>query len=103
MPSPRHAFVEFSAPILETIESERNRFRAAALSRHTLASYHRDLRVFVSWCAAAQLPSLPASTRTVELYLTDLIHRGRKVSTVSRHVNGIQHTHLKMGFPNPCT
>jgi site-specific recombinase XerD len=102
MPFQKQAPAQFSAPTLSFIESERDRFRAAALARHTLSSYDRDLRVFRAWCHATHRQFLPATAETVQLYLVDMIHRGRKVVTVARHVYGIQHAHRILGLENPC-
>ncbi len=99
----QEAPIQFSAPTLSFVESERDRFRAAALARHTLTSYERDLRVFRAWCCAANRQYLPATAETVQLYIADMIHRGRKVVTVSRHIYGIQHSHKALGLENPCT
>lgn len=61
------------------------------------------MRVFRAWCTAAKRPFLPATAETVELYIADLIHRGRKINTLSRHLCGIQYAHRKGGFENPVT
>ena len=103
MPFQKQAPIQFDAPILPFLESERDRFRAAALARHTLSSYERDMRVFRAWCSAANRQCLPATADTVQLYIADMIHRGRKVVTLSRHVCGIQHAHRIFGLENPCT
>ena len=103
MPSPRHAPVHFTAPAFEVLEAERQRFRTATeLACRTIDSYERDMRVFRAWCAVAGRSPLPASSDTVQLYITDLIHHGRKVATLSRHLSGIRHTHRLLGHENPC-
>lgn len=103
MPSPRHAHIQFTPPAFDVVESERNRFRAARLAERTITSYDRDLRVFRAWCQAADRTPLPALPDTLELYVTDLIHRGRKITTVARHLCGIQYAHRIAGHDNPCT
>lgn len=91
MSSPRHAPIEFSTPLFDAIDCQRNRYRTAQLAPATTLSYDRDWRVFEAWCRAAKRSALPASPDTVELYTTDLIGRGRKVTTLARHVAGIQY------------
>jgi integrase len=103
MPSPRHAHVQFTAPAFDLLELERNRFRSAILAERTISSYQRDQRTFGAWCAAAEREPLPATPETVELYITDLIYRGRTISTACRHVCGIQYAHRTLGYANPCT
>jgi integrase len=46
---------------------------------------------------------LPARPDTVEVYVTDLLHRGRKVTTVERHTFAIQFAHRQAGYPSPLT
>lgn len=84
------------------VEAERLKYRHAGLARHTVLSYERDWRVFCAWCAAAGKQSLPATTDTVELYVSDMLLRGRKVSTLERHSVGIQHQHRVAGHESPC-
>lgn len=103
MPFTKKAPVQFSEPVLSFIESERDRYRAAALARHTRSCYDRDWSIFRAWCEACRRPSLPAASDTLELYIADMLHRGRKVTTVQRHVAGIQHAHRELGLANPVT
>jgi site-specific recombinase XerD len=100
--SPRHARVQFTAPVLEDLERDRALYKSAHRASNTLLSYQRDFRVFTAWCEAAERPPSPASEETVELYVTDLLRLGRKISTVERHMAGIQHTHRERGYLSPC-
>lgn len=84
------------------IEAERSKYKNAALARHTVLSYERDWRVFCAWCAAAGRQALPATPETVELYVSDLLLRGRKVTTLERHASGIQYQHRVAGHEGPC-
>ena len=59
-------------------------FKNAELAPRTISSYQSDFRVFQAWCRAAISAALPAAADTVELYVTDLIRRGRKITTVER-------------------
>ena len=67
-----------------------------------MLSYQRDFRVFRAWCEAAERSVLPATTDTVELYCVDMLRRNRKISTLKRHLVGIQHYHRAAGHPSPC-
>lgn len=100
--SPRHAPVQFAPPDFPLIEAERDRFLHAGLAPNTVLSYARDWRVFTAWCAAAGRSALPASPETVELYASDLLHQGRKVTTLERHAAGIQYQHRIAGLESPC-
>jgi integrase len=77
-------------------------FKNAGLAPRTVSSYRSDFRTFQTWCQAAGREALPASTDTVELYVTDLIGRGRRITTAERHAFAIQHAHREAGHPNPC-
>jgi len=101
VPSPRHQAVRFEAPDFAAIEEARTQYKSVELSAHTVASYARSLRVFRAWCEASALASLPASEETVELYVTDLLRCGRKISTAELHCYAIQHAHRVAGHSNP--
>lgn len=77
-------------------------FKNAGLAPRTISSYESDFRTFRSWCRAAGRDALPASADTVELYVTDLIGRGRKIATAERHTFAIRYSHREVGNPNPC-
>lgn len=103
MSSPRHAGPTFTAPDLQAIEAARAEFKSAELARNTVLSYDRDWRVFRAWCEAAGRTAMPAPADLVELYCVDLLRRGRKVTTVMRHIRGIQYQHRTTGHENPIT
>jgi integrase len=84
------------------VEAQRRRFQHAELAPRTVLSYEADWRVFAAWCQAAGRQSLPASSDTVEIYVTDLIGLGRRVTTVERHAIAIQHHHRAAGYESPC-
>ncbi len=79
-------------------EAERSKFKNAGLAPLTILSYERDLRVFRAWCAVAHRIAVPATQETVELYCSDLLRRGRKVTTLERHVIAIHRAHLAAGL-----
>ena len=78
------------------------RYKTADLAPRTIASYQSDFRTFQAWCQAAGRVALPASADTVELYVTDLIGRGLKITTAERHAMGIKHAHREAGQASPC-
>lgn len=102
VPSPRHQPIRFSPPDVEAVERERARFKSAGLAPQTIIGYQRDFRVFTTWCEAAGKSSMPATPDTVELYVCDLITRGRKVTTLERHAVAIQHIHRLAHQASPC-
>jgi hypothetical protein len=92
--NPRHAPVQFSAPDLEAVEKVGMQFKNADLAPRTISSYQSGFRTFQAWCRAAGRAALPPSAGTVELCITDLIGRGRKITTAERHSVGIKHAIL---------
>jgi len=76
--------------------------RAAEISRkaraaNTLRAYASDWADFSSWCAGRSLPSLPAETETIILYLTECSSR-IKASTLARRVATISQAHQSQGM-----
>jgi integrase len=101
--TPRHLPITFSTPEFEQLEAARFQYKHASLAPRTVASYASDWRVFEAWCLAAGRVSLPATPDTVELYITDIIGRGRKVTSAERHVIAIAHRHREAGHSTPCS
>jgi site-specific recombinase XerD len=60
------------------------------------------MRVFTAWCSAAGRCPLPATTETVQAYLTDLIGHGRKITTAERHAVAIHRIHREAKLDSPC-
>ena len=77
------------------------RYKTTRLAPRTISSYESDFRTFGSWCRAAGRCALPASSHTVELYITELIESGRKVTTAERHAFAINHAHREAHLPSP--
>ena len=77
-------------------------FKSAGLAPRTISSYQSDFRTFETWCKAAGRDPLPATDDTVELYITDLIRSGRKITTAERHAMAINHWHRECRHPKPC-
>lgn len=76
--------------------------KQAARARRTIAGYKCDWRAFEAWCRKAGRPPMPATTETVELYVTWLLTQmQRKISTTERHVAAISHLHRKAGHDSP--
>jgi integrase len=89
-------------PDLEALTLDRLRLSAAVRAPRTLAAYAMDWRHFTAWMAAHDLPCLPASTDGLAHFVCDELNRGRRVTTVTRHVTSIVYAHRAAGFPSPC-
>lgn len=88
---------------LTRLRTERTKLQVCRLARLTVKSYGYDWRGFEAWCKAMHLPSMPASSDTVSLYLTDMLDQGRKVATAWRRGSSIAHYHRQAGHQSPFT
>jgi integrase len=82
-----------------TIESLR--LASGIRAPRTLVAYDQDWKRFTAWCAVRGLDPLPASTETIAVYVTDELNRGRRITTVTRHVTSIGYAHRQARFPSP--
>lgn len=91
------------SPEIERLHLERANLRRARLAKRTEDSYSYHARIFSAWCARMQLSALPASAETLSLYVTDLLARGKRVTTVQAYVAGVAHLHRIHNRPSPLT
>jgi integrase len=91
-----------AAPLaaLDATAAEADAYHAQARAEATLRAYRADWRAFETWCAAHQLPILPAAPETVALYITELA-RDHKVSTITRHLASIAQAHKEQQYESP--
>ena len=71
-----------------------------AYSNRTTKGYRTDLSIFESWCAARELPWLPAAPETVADFVDNQILRYR-ISTLKRRLCAIAFAHRMMKLPSP--
>ena len=97
-------------PVVELVPSDAGLELAAdrvrAYLRNTRApntykAYAADWRNFELWCGAHGLPALPASPKTVMLYLGELGGEGKKLSTIGRRLAAIAQVHRFAGEESP--
>jgi integrase len=74
----------------------------ASRAGNTHRAYASDWGQFTTWCAGVGRAALPASPRTVVLYLTSHAQR-LKVSTLQRRLSAISACHKAAGHPSPTT
>lgn len=86
---------------LARLRAERTKLQVRRLAPLTVKSYAYDWRGFEIWCKAMRLPSMPATSDTVSLYMTDILDQGRKVATARRRGSSIAHYHQKAGHASP--
>ncbi|MCG7928930.1 MAG: tyrosine-type recombinase/integrase [Candidatus Thiodiazotropha lotti] len=71
-----------------------------AISDESYRALCGDLRLFLDWCRARGLPTLPASPRTVGAFLTDQAEIKAR-STVRRYLASIARAHKVAGLDSP--
>src|SRR5690606_5693542 len=76
-------------------------YAGRARAPRTLRAYDGDWRRFTAWCEERGRVSLPAAPATVALYLTELAHAGRRVTTLRRARAAIAVAHRARGFECP--
>ncbi len=88
---------------LATLARESKRLSEGIFAANTITGYSYDWDMFQAWCDAYARVSIPAEPDTVLLYLTDLIHQGKKLTTVNRRKCAIDHRHRTRGLSSPVT
>jgi len=87
---------------LSVLETRVRSFIGQSKSENTIRAYSADWADFEAWCREHGMTSLPADSKTVELYLADLgSERGMKTSTIKRRIYSIGHFHVVNGYPSP--
>ena len=104
---PAQASTEDGAVVDDTAAlAARQKARAAA--QHFIAkapstwqAYRTDWDTFTRWCATAALEPLPATPKTVALFLAALAAAGLSPSTLIRRIAAIRASHERSGQPSP--
>ena len=86
------------APLIEQAEGYALRARAENTDR----AYRAQWKVFVEWCAAFGLESLPAPPAVAALFFTSRAREGRSVATLKIGAAAVTHFHTAAGFDSPC-
>jgi len=87
---------------LQTLRMRRDELRGPRLSERTLRCYASDWRLFVGWCLEAGRRPLPASTETLNLYITWLLtDRRRRTTTAARHISSVVMQHRAADVATP--
>lgn len=99
----RRAIVPASpAPVdlsLEARVERANEFAKSSRASSTRRGYVTAYACFEAWCARDGFCPMPAKPEVVALYLSDLAHKPRRVSTVLYALTAIAHAHRERGMP----
>ena len=85
---------------LSTLEDRAKDLARNSRSPNTQGAYMEDWNRFCAWCNEQQLESMPASPKTVALYLSAHAE-ALKPATLFRHLISISVVHEAEGAPNP--
>jgi len=87
---------------LDALGDQADHYAREAHAEATRKAYNTDWAAFEHWCDAQGVQALPASARTLELYLTHLAGLGRKASTIrrARIAIGLAHGHAEAPRPD---
>ena len=81
-------------------ERQINETRANAYAANTRKGYNTDWKQFQTFCLDHDLEGLPASPRTLEIYINSIKDR-YKLSTILRKVSAISKGHARAKVDNP--
>jgi hypothetical protein len=86
----------------ERLEERAEQYVQDAHAENTRRAYRKDWAAFATWCTRAGKEALPATSHTLELYLTHLAQRGPRVSTIrrARIAIGLAHGHAELPRPD---
>jgi len=76
-------------------------YARASRSAATWRAYESDWRVFGAWCDAAAVSALPATPKTLAMFLSSEAADGRAPSTLQRRLAAIRLVHLAAEHPSP--
>ena len=91
------------AETLSELEARAEAYFRSARAPNTVKAYAHDLSDFAIWCKvdAGGLSPLPASPKTVALYVSDLAGRGLKAATIQRRLAAIAQLHQEASLDDP--
>jgi len=72
-----------------------------AFSINTKRAYEGDLKRFAAWCTGGGRRAMPASPRTIGMYVQHLADTGHRISTIERALAAICTSHTRSGHPSP--
>jgi integrase len=76
-------------------------FARASKADSTLRRYAQSWKAFFAWCAAHEVPALPASPADVARYLVTLADQAKKAATIELALVAIAQAHKLAGLESP--
>ena len=102
LPAPTPS-AEGLAETLRELEERAGRYFRSARAPNTVKAYANDLSDFATWCKvdAGGLSPMPATPRTVALYIADVAGRGMKAATIQRRLAAVAQLHQEANLDDP--
>lgn len=95
------ATVAVDPKVFATLELVAEDYASASRADSTLDTYVRHWRAFVAWCAAHGCTALPATGRTLVVYLAARAEHGTRPATLSVALSAIAYEHERAGHSSP--
>ena len=98
--APRPALATSVEAVLERLANWSVDF-AAGSAPATVKAVRSDWTQYLAWCETSRATPLPASVEQLEAFLSAMIDKGRKRSTVDRYLYTVGVVHIAAGLPSP--
>lgn len=98
--TPRPALAASVDAVLERLATWSSDF-AAGSAPATVKAVRSDWMQYLVWCEMSGITPLPASVDQLETFLSAMIDKGRKRSTVDRYLYTVGMVHIAAGLPSP--
>ena len=98
--APRPALAASVEAVLERLSNWSADF-AAGSAPATVKAVRSDWAQYLTWCETSGMTPLPASVDQLETFLSAMIDKGRKRSTVDRYLYTVGLVHIAAGLPSP--
>jgi integrase len=98
--APRPALAASVEAVLERLAGWSADF-AAGSAPATVKAVRSDWTQYLAWCETSRATPLPASVDQLESFLSAMIDKGRKRSTVDRYLYTVGVVHIAAGLPSP--
>lgn len=98
--APRPAMAASVEAVIERLASWSADF-AEGSALATVKAVRSDWTQYLAWCETSRATPLPASVDQLETFLSTMIDKGRKRSTVDRYLYTVGLVHIAAGLPSP--
>jgi integrase len=98
--APRPALASSVDVVMERLTTWSGDF-AAGSAPATVKAVRSDWAQYLAWCETSGTTPLPASVDQLETFLSAMIDKGRKRSTVDRYLYTVGLVHIAAGLPSP--